>query len=44
MKIGNLLICALICSVLPAITPSVLTLVVVVSVCAVIAPGGLIEV
>ena len=44
MKIGNLLICALICSVLPAITPSVLTLVVVVSVCAVIAPDGLIEV
>ncbi|MDA8655978.1 hypothetical protein N9L59_00710 [Luminiphilus sp.] len=44
MKIGNLLICALICSVLPAITPSVLTLVVVVSVFAVIAPDGLIEV
>lgn len=44
MKIGNLLICAFICSVLPAITPSVLTLAVVVSVCAVIAPDGLIEV
>ena len=44
MKVGNLIICALICSVLPELTPIVMTLAVVVSVCAVIAPDGLIEV
>lgn len=44
MKIGNLIICALICSVLPAITPIVLTLAVVVSVSAVSAPDGFIEI
>lgn len=44
MKIVNLIICALICSVLPEITPIVLTLAAAVSVCAVIAPDGLIEI
>ena len=43
MKIANLITCALICSVLPEITPIVLTLAIVVSVCAVIVPDGLIE-
>jgi hypothetical protein len=44
MKIASLFICALICSVLPEITPIVLTLAVMVSVCAMIAPDGLIEI
>ena len=44
MKIANLIICALICSVLPEITPIVLTLAVLVSVCAVLTPDGLIEI
>ena len=44
MRIANLITCALICSVLPQITPIVLTLAVVVSVCAVIAPDGLVEI
>ena len=44
MKIANLIICVLICSVLQEIMPIVLTLAVVVSVCAVIAPDGLIEI
>ena len=44
MKIANLIICALICSLLPEITPIVLTLAVLVSVCAVIVPDGLVKI